>query len=297
MRKEILLVGGSGFLGLNLIKSLRKNNNYRITSVSRIKPKIFKRNKNLNFIKADFSNYTQIKKKLKKKNFNIIINFGGNINHDNKNQIEKSHFTLCSNLVRFFNNKKIDLFIQAGSSMEYGLAKSPNYEKSKCKPKSYYGASKLKSTEVLKKSKLNYIVLRLYQIYGPYQKINRLIPIAINQLLDKKAFSASSGGQLRDFLYVDDFIELIKKILLSKKPIKGVYNVGYGKPVAVKQILKKINKLIKSGKINYGIIKMKKSETKNSYPNVKKIEKIFSWKSKTNLEKGLKKTIKFYEKK
>jgi len=147
VRKEILLVGGSGFLGLNLIKSLRKNNNYRITSVSRIKPKIFKRNKNLNFIKADFSNYTQIKKKLKKKNFNIIINFGGNINHDNKNQIEKSHFTLCSNLVRFFNNKKIDLFIQAGSSMEYGLAKSPNYEKSKCKPKSYYGASKLKSTE------------------------------------------------------------------------------------------------------------------------------------------------------
>ena len=297
MRKEILLVGGSGFLGLNLIKSLRKNNNYRITSVSRVKPKIFKRNKNLNFIKADFSNYIQIKKKLKKKNFNIIINFGGNINHDNKNQIEKSHFTLCSNLVRFFNNRKIDLFIQAGSSMEYGLAKSPNYEKSKCKPKSYYGASKLKSTEVLKKSKLNYIVLRLYQIYGPYQKINRLIPIAINQLLNEKAFSASSGSQLRDFLYVDDFIELIKKILLSKKPIKGVYNVGYGKPVAVKQILKKINKLIKSGKINYGTIKMKKSETKNSYPNVKKIEKIFSWKSKTNLEKGLKKTIKFYEKK
>jgi len=297
VRKEILLVGGSGFLGLNLIKSLRKNNNYRITSVSRVKPKIFKRNKNLNFIKADFSNYIQIKKKLKKKNFNIIINFGGNINHDNKNQIEKSHFTLCSNLVRFFNNRKIDLFIQAGSSMEYGLAKSPNYEKSKCKPKSYYGASKLKSTEVLKKSKLNYIVLRLYQIYGPYQKINRLIPIAINQLLNEKAFSASSGSQLRDFLYVDDFIELIKKILLSKKPIKGVYNVGYGKPVAVKQILKKINKLIKSGKINYGIIKMKKSETKNSYPNVKKIEKIFSWKSKTNLEKGLKKTIKFYEKK
>lgn len=297
MRKEILLVGGSGFLGLNLIKSLRKNNNYRITSVSRVKPKIFKRNKNLNFIKADFSNYIQIKKKLKKKNFNIIINFGGNINHDNKNQIEKSHFTLCSNLVRFFNNRKIDLFIQAGSSMEYGLAKSPNYEKSKCKPKSYYGTSKLKSTEALKKSKLNYIVLRLYQIYGPYQKINRLIPIAINQLLNEKAFSASSGSQLRDFLYVDDFIELIKKILLSKKPIKGVYNVGYGKPVAVKQILKKINKLIKSGKINYGIIKMKKSETKNSYPNVKKIEKIFSWKSKTNLEKGLKKTIKFYEKK
>ena len=40
---------------------------------------------------------------------------------------------------------------------------------------------------------------------------------------------------------------------------------------------------------------MKKSETKKSYPNVKKIEKIFRWKSKINLEKGLNKTIKFYK--
>ena len=295
MRKEILLVGGSGFLGLNLIKSLGNNKKYRITSVSRQKPKIFKKDKNLKFIKADFSNFNQIKKNLKKKNFDIIINFGGNINHDNKNQIEKSHFTLCSNLIRFFNNKKIDLFIQAGSSMEYGLAKSPNYENSECKPKSYYGISKLKSTQALKKSQLNYIVLRLYQIYGPYQKINRLIPIAINQLLDNKKFNASSGRQVRDFLYVDDFIELIKRILLSKKPIKGVYNVGCGKPLSVKQILEKIKKIIKLGKINYDTIKMKKSETKKSYPNVKKIEKIFKWKSKINLEKGLNKTIKFYK--
>ena len=91
--------------------------------------------------------------------------------------------------------------------MEYGLAKSPNYENSECKPKSYYGISKLKSTQALKKSQLNYIVLRLYQIYGPYQKINRLIPIAINQLLDNKKFNASSGRQVRDFLYVDDFVD------------------------------------------------------------------------------------------
>ena len=86
---------------------------------------------------------------------------------------------------------------------------------------------------------LNYIVLRLYQIYGPHQKINRLIPIAINQLLNNKDFNASSGIQSRDFLFIDDFIKLIKKILISKKPHKGIYNVGSGKPFTVKKILKK----------------------------------------------------------
>lgn len=297
MRKEILLIGGSGFLGLNLIKSLENNKNYRITSVSRTRPKNLKKNKNFSFIKADFSNFYQIKKSLKKKKFNFIINFGGNINHDNQKQIERSHFKLCSNLVKFFSKKKVDLFIQAGSSMEYGATKSPNFENFKCKPKSYYGISKLKSTQLLKKSGLNYIVLRLYQIYGPHQKINRLIPIAINQLLNNKDFNVSSGVQSRDFLFVDDFIKLIKKILLSKKPHKGIYNVGSGKPFTVKQILEKIKKLIKLGKINYNVVKMKKSETKKSYPNVKKIKKIFNWKPNTNLDVGLKKTIKFYEKK
>jgi nucleoside-diphosphate-sugar epimerase len=296
VKKEILLVGGSGFLGLNLIKSLENDENYRITSVSRTRPKNLKKNKNFNFIKADFSNFNQIKKSLKKKNFNFIINFGGNINHDNKSQIEKSHFRLCSNLVRFFRKKKINLFIQAGSSMEYGSTQSPNYENLKCKPKSYYGISKLKSTQLLKDSGLNYIVLRLYQIYGPHQKINRLIPIAINQLLRNKALNVSSGVQSRDFLYIDDFIKLIKKILLSKTPLKGIYNVGSGKPFTVKQVLEKIKKLIKSGNINFNVVKMKKSETKKSYPNVKKIEKIFKWKSKIKLDAGLKKTIKFYEK-
>tara|TARA_E500000178_G_scaffold350149_1_gene408515 strand:+ start:1284 stop:2177 length:894 start_codon:yes stop_codon:yes gene_type:complete len=297
VRKEILLIGGSGFLGLNLIKSLKNNKNYRITSVSRTRPKNLKKNKNFSFIKADLSNFNQMKKSLKRKKFNFIINFGGNINHDNQKQIEKSHFKLCSNLVRFFSKKKINLFIQAGSSMEYGSTKSPNYENFKCKPKSYYGISKLKSTQLLKKSGLNYIVLRLYQIYGPHQKINRLIPIAINQLLNNKDFNVSSGIQSRDFLYVDDFIKLIKKILISKKPLRGIFNVGSGKPFTVKQILEKIKKLIKLGKINYNVVKMKKSETKKSYPNVKKIKKIFNWKSNTNLDAGLKKTIKFYEKK
>ena len=67
MRKEILLIGGSGFLGLNLIKSLENNKNYRITSVSRTRPKNLKKNKNFSFIKADFSNFYQMKKSLKKK--------------------------------------------------------------------------------------------------------------------------------------------------------------------------------------------------------------------------------------
>ena len=67
MKKKILVIGGSGFLGINLIKSLENNKNYNITSVSRTIPNILKKFKNLNYIKADFSNFNQIKKNLRTK--------------------------------------------------------------------------------------------------------------------------------------------------------------------------------------------------------------------------------------
>ena len=75
--------------------------------------------------------------------------------------------------------KKIKLFIQAGSSLEYGETSSPQIEYIKCKPNSYYGKSKLSTTKFIeyfaKKNKIKFLILRLYQIYGPFQKLDRLI--------------------------------------------------------------------------------------------------------------------------
>ena len=101
--------------------------------------------------------------------------------------------------------------------MEYGTQNFPNKESDKCNPKSFYGKSKLKSSNYLKKSNLRYLILRLYQVYGPYQKINRLVPLLINNLLRGKQFKSSSGEQLRDFMYVEDFTNLMIKILKKKK--------------------------------------------------------------------------------
>ena len=162
------------------------------------------------------------------------------------------------------------LFLQAGSSLEYGKKKSPNREEDRCKPISFYGKSKLKSTEYLKRSGLNFIVLRLYQIYGPFQKLNRIIPLAIYNLKKSKSFDSSSGIQLRDFLYIDDFVNLIIKIIKTKKIKSGIFNVGFGKPISIKHVLKIIEKRIKFGKVKYGKIKMRKDEPKVLFPKIKK---------------------------
>ena len=123
-----------------------------------------------------------------------------------------------------------------------------------------------------------------------------MIPLAIKNLLSDKNFNSSNGLQVRDFLYVDDFILLINKILKKKNIKKGIYNVGSGRPTNVKTVLTKIEKLISKSKINFNAIKMRKEEIKYLYPNINKVKRSFNWTPKTSLTNGLKKTINFYEK-
>ncbi len=134
-------------------------------------------------------------------------------------------------------------------------------------------------------------------MYGPLQKLDRLIPFTIDNCIKNKTFNCSEGEQYRDFLFIDDLIYLFELIIGSSKVKNGVYNVGFGIPIKVKSVIALINKIIKKGKPNYGAIKMRPDEIEILFPNINKVVKAFKWKPKTTLLNGLKKTIKYYEKK
>lgn len=296
MKKKVLIIGGYGFIGRNLCEILSKNN----FEVSAIVKKVKNKNnhfKNINFLKCDISNFKNLAKIIKKK-YNVIINCSGNINHSNKKETYSSHYNGIKNILRACKKVKLDLFIQLGSSLEYGNIKSPHKEVTRCSPISHYGKAKyLASNFLIKSSIKNYLIFRLYQLYGPYQKSNRLIPYVVNSCLKNKSFNCSDGKQLRDFLYIDDFSKLILKILKNKKKIKsGIYNVGNGNPVKVRYVISKINKILKKGKPNYGKIQMRKDEINAQFPNINKLKKTFKWRPKVSLNSGIIRTIKFYRK-
>ena len=144
-------------------------------------------------------------------------------------------------------------------------------------------------------NKFPVIIFRLYLTYGPNQSTNRLIPTVIKNALKNNSFDCSDGNQLRDFIYIDDVTNAILLALKDKKN-SGIYNLGSGKPVKVKNIIKKIIAKIKKGKPNFGSIKLRKDEPKKLFPSINKIKKDLKWKPKINLKKGLEKTINFYVK-
>ena len=298
MNKSILIAGGTGFIGFHLAKKCLSLN-WSVTSLSTSTPKKNRKLKKVKYKICDISNYNQVKNKIKL-DYDYVVNCAGYVDHSHKLKTLKSHYIGCKNLSTHFLNSKIKKFIQIGSCIEYGKIKSPQIESNLNKKTfSIYGSAKLLSTQFLVKlfKRFNFpvTILRLYLVYGPNQDANRVIPVTIINALKNKKFNCSNGSQLRDFTYIDDIVSAIIKTLKNSKSSGEIINIGSGNPISIKKVIIKICELIKSGKPQFGKIKLRNDEIIKLYPNINKSRKILNWKSQISIEKGLKKTIRFFQ--
>ncbi len=298
-RKKILIVGGTGFIGYHLSKaSLKKG--WKVTSISTKPPKKIRFLPKVKYIICDITNKKIINRKIKEY-FHYVVNLGGYVDHSNKKKTFKSHYYGCKNLADFFLNKQLEAFIQIGSCIEYGRAKSPQTENKFSNPKfnkSVYGKAKLMSSiylkKLFKKKGFPSTILRLYLAYGPRQDVNRFIPIIITGCIRNKPFPCSEGSQLRDFLHVKDVVNGIFKTLQNKRARGHIINIGSGKPRKIKEIIKLIKDKVKKGKPKFGKISLRKDEILKLYPSIKKAKKIIKWQPKISFERGLLSTISYY---
>lgn len=297
-KTKILIFGGSGFIGYHLTKKCVKKG-WSVTSISKhilkkekIVKKAFYSIKNL----ENFRNFKNISK-----DYDFVVNASGYINNNDNLTYKNHNFKIVKNIIRHFRNTNIKAFLNIGTSAEYGGMFSPQNEKVKTLPKSKYGKDKLKCTKLLINSfkTINFpaIVFRTYQVYGPLQETNRLIPIAANSCYLNKKFDCSDGSQIRDYIYIDDLTEAILKALNNKLAIGQIFNIGSGSGVSLKQIIDSTKKFFKKGRPLFGKIKSRKDENKEIIADISKIKRILKWKPKVKFKLGLRRTLKYYKKK
>ena len=298
---SILVIGGTGFIGINLIEKLLVHGS-KVTCLSLKKKTKRLNDKNLQYIFCDYENFKILKRKMNKP-FDYVINLGGYINHSkffNKGRsVIDNHFLSTMNLILSLKRKKLKRYLHVGTCDEYGENISPIKESYKEDPITSYAFAKLASIKLLimlyKTENFPSTILRFFLVYGPHQKNDRLVPQVINGCLNKKNFPVSKGNQLRDFCYVDDAVNAIIQSLIKKKALGEIFNVGSGKPISVKTMINKISKLIKKGNPQFNKIPFRKNENLKLYPSINKIKRLLQWKPKTNLHLGLVKTIDYYK--
>ena len=297
MSKSLLILGGTGFIGKHVAKRAIQEE-YETYIFCRNIPKIEERIKGCKYLHCDLTNKDNIKI-TKNYKFNYVINLSGDIIHDDFKNGGKSvidiHLNALINLLSIMPRDNLLGFVQIGSSDEYGDSPSPQIEKQKEKPFSSYSYAKFAATHFIQYLSRTECfpgkVLRPFLIYGPGQDENRLIPYVIKKALNNEVIQISSGNQLRDFLYIQDAVDVIFLALVNDKINGKIINIGSGKPVKVKNIVEEIIANIGLGKAVYGQRELRKGEIFSLYPNIEYAKKFLSWEPKISLKAGINKII------
>ena len=298
MKGNLLIVGGSGFIGRNLsIKSLSQDFNTTVISLTKIDfdneiPRV-------NYIQVDITNANQLRAQLSKKNFHYVINLSGYIDHstflNGGIKVMSTHFGGVQNLLEVLDWSQLRRFVQIGSSDEYGSVPAPQNENIRESPISPYSLAKVSSTNLLqmlyRTEKLPIVVLRLFLVYGEGQKNNRFVPQIIKGCLLDEFFPTSKGEQLRDLCHVDDITDGILSVLENDKVNGEIINLASGVPVSIREVIETIQQYVGSGRPGYGKVAYRNGENMQLFADISKAKRILNWSPKIPLLEGIKKTI------
>ncbi len=299
MIESILVTGGTGMLGINLVKKLVQTG-IKPYVIYRDKKKLFpfyKIKNKVNFIKLDLQNKSKLISTIKKIKPNIVFHLASSyFNPPNlklKDHIDLNFFVTL-NLLEALKNTRIKKFIFSGSAAIYDNGKYLK-ENSVYRFKNNYGISKLLCSNLLSNYYKLYnfpsIELRFFSIYGDWEKKGRLVRDAIDSALLKKKIKILSKDQIRDYIYVDDAVDAL--IIASKKlNVNGIFNICSSKKQSthtlVKTIYKKFNLKLKITKKNYTT---KTNDISELVGDNSKAQKILKWLPNISIDEGLNKTI------
>ena len=314
--KKIVVTGGSGFIGSNLVKFLLKKKYFVINidclkySANPYNTKNLNKNKNYVFFKLDINNKNKILKILKKYKPEGIFNLAAETHVDRS--IDSPYNFIHSNILGTYNlletirkyKKKIKL-IHISTDEVYGdVLKGRSDEEYPYKPSSPYSSSKASSDHLVqayvRTYKIPAIISNCCNNYGPNQFPEKLIPKLIFNIINNKPLPIyGKGKNSREWMHVQDHCEAL--FMIYKKGNVGEnYNIGSGVNLKNIDIAKKLLNIAKikysrvSQKVKIKFIKDRPGHDFRYALNNNKIHKKLGWKTKISLHAGLLQTFNWY---
>mgnify|MGYP006090832653 FL=1 len=305
LKQPILITGATGFIGANLVRYfVSKNIKVNI---------ILKRNSNIwrikdiinktNFYYVDLSNKKKLSQKIKlikpKTIFHLAAH-GAYSYQTDLNSIKGSILDGTINLINACKKYNFKIFINTGSSSEYGFKNKIMKEIDLLVPNSYYSVFKSSATLFCQfeslKSNLPIITIRPFHVYGPYEEPTRLIPTLMRELIQNKPSKLVSPKISRDLIHIDDVINFYIMIA-SKYKLRGeIFNLGYGKKTTIKQIYDYL-KRITTSKVptKWNSLKNRSWDQNLWFSDMSHAKKTLDWSPSIDYKKGLYKTLTWYK--
>jgi len=292
---KIFITGGAGFLGSNITEFLKNRAEIVILdNFTTSNPNNIEVSKNIKLIEGTIANSDLVEKIIQDFKPMIVIHSAASYKDPNnwKEDID-TNITGTANIIRSCEKIDIKKIIYFQTALCYGKPKEkPITLSHPLAPFTSYSISKTAGEDFIKLSNLPFISLRLSNIYGP-KHFSGPIPTFYKRLkAEKECFVVDTR---RDFLELQDFLDLIDKILATN--ICGIYNVSSGKDCSIKEIFDLIVKELDIKlEREVKIIDPDKDDVNSLLLDPFKTEEDFNWRAEVKLEQGIKKIVKWYEK-
>jgi len=302
---RILITGGYGFIGSHLANQLYQNypdSEIHVIDISPTKNPILSFNPI--FHSVDLCNLVNLSNTVSKINPDYVFHLGAFLNPQRRFEYVHESISInilgTSNLLHSLKDLDISRFLHMSTSEIYGSSMDIINEKTDLDPLSPYAASKIGSeyfTQMLSKwYNIPITLIRSFNVYGEGQSDKMLIPNVIIKLLKNIKVDISPGEQKRDFNYVGNIIDGLIKAANSKKAVSEIINLGEGSEIMIKDLVNIISDMIdSSSKIMIGSLPYRNFEIMRMCNNPKKSKSLLDWDPKINLDKGLRKTITWYQ--
>lgn len=258
----------------------------------------------INIIRAELENIASAEDALTNFSPEVVFHLAWHgVTSEHRNDDEQILSNTIGSLHLFQIVKKINCrcWVGLGSQAEYGPYSSLLTEDLPTRPITSYGVSKLSvgllTQKLCELSKIRHLWIRLLATYGPKDDERHLIPSIIKKFLAREKPSLTLGEQKWDYLFVEDAAEAIY-ILAVQNTLNGIFNLGYGSSVPIKEIVKYTRDLIDLNlPIGFGEIPYRDDQSMFLGTSIDKITQASHWKPKTPIKTGLKLTVDWYKQK
>lgn len=307
---KILLLGAAGFIGTNLTIELAKKTEDEITLVDRskafFKPIVGMDLKNVHILEADLTVDMDFDSILKDQEvvYHLVSTTVPTTSNQHISQELVSNVIFSANLFEACircDVKKV-VFVSSGGTVYGKEVDCPLKEKTATNPISSYGVQKITIEKLLYLYRymygLDYRIIRLANPYGPYQRPNGVLgavtTFTYKALKGDEITVYGDGSVVRDFIYIDDAIRAIMKIVNGENK-HSTFNLGCGYGTSIKQVLETIEKAF-GIKLNVSYLEGRKVDVPVNYLDISRYEKYYGALNPISLEDGIRKTADFMKK-
>ena len=316
LNKKILITGGAGFIGSNIVDELVKLGHTKIVVLDNLETGSLKNIQNhldsnkIQFIEGDIKNFNDCLNATKDSDIILHQAALGSVQRSIQTPLE-THATNVTGFINMLEAAKINKvkrFVYASSSSVYGDDTTlPKTEDKVGQPLSPYAVSK-KTNELYAKVfselyQMEIIGLRYFNVFGPKQNPTgpyaAVIPIFINRLLNNQSCEVfGDGNNSRDFTFVDNVVQanLLASTTANVKAFNQVYNVAYGATETINELYQNIKSHLNSN-LDPIYKPTRVGEIKDSFADISKIKTMLNYSPLVSLQDGIVRTIDWYKNK